>query len=240
MYSGANLASAAGSRIGERGTRQLAVAVLASLVLHALILLGLSHVKEGQRSRAAAAPLTARLAKPDPPFEQTTVEPRPASTAHAAPRIRKPVPVSAAPISSIESSSKTDEPTLAPPPVPVQPAVRVEARTETQPGPAAASGPDPGSVARYRLELMEAAARYKRYPRIARENDWEGRVELLIAFAESGAIASMSVKRSSGRAVLDEEAQAMIRSAQPHTIIPPALRGRSFALETAVNFALIK
>ena len=87
---------------------------------------------------------------------------------------------------------------------------------------------------------MEIAARYERYPRIARENEWEGRVELTVAFAESGAIASMSVKKSTGRAVLDEAAQAMIRSAQPHAVIPPALRGRAFALETAVIFRLKK
>jgi len=48
------------------------------------------------------------------------------------------------------------------------------------------SGPDPGTVARFRLELMEIARRYKRYPRIAQDNNWEGRVELRIAFAESG------------------------------------------------------
>ena len=85
---------------------------------------------------------------------------------------------------------------------------------------------------------MDIARRYKRYPRIAQDNNWEGRVELRIAFAESGALAALTVKKSSGRAVLDEQAQAMIRSAQPQATIPPALRGRAFVLEIPVDFFL--
>jgi protein TonB len=85
---------------------------------------------------------------------------------------------------------------------------------------------------------MEIARRYKRYPRIAQDNNWEGRVELRVAFAENGALASVTVKKGAGRTVLDEEAQAMIRRAQPHPSIPPALRGKAFNLEIPVDFFL--
>ena len=245
MHTGTSLASASGARIEERSYRQLAVAVLASLVLHALILLGLSYVKDDQRTRAAAPPLTARFAKPKPPPGPPVVEPPRLPPTRAMPSAKPqtqpapvavPVPAPPTPVLNIEPSKQAAEPAFVVPAAPPPPV----ARAEVQPVPAVAIGPDPASVARYRLELMEIAARYERYPRIARENDWEGRVDLLVAFAESGAIASMSVKKSTGRAVLDEEAQAMIRSAQPHTIIPPALRGRAFALETAVIFRLKK
>ena len=118
------------------------------------------------------------------------------------------------------------------------PAQASVAKSDLQAAPPAASGPDPGSVARFRLELMEIARRYKRYPRIAQENNWEGRVELRLAFSESGALASLSVKKGAGRAVLDEEAQAMIRSAQPQATVPPALRGKAFTLEIPVDFFL--
>ena len=247
MYTGTGLASARGESLEVRSYRQLVVAVLASLVLHALILLGLSYVKDGQRMRAAAVPLTARLAKPESSPEQTKVEPhspaplpapRPAGAAKAVPQTAAPVRVPAAPVSSMETSSKAEEPTPGAPIAPAQPAARSEARAEVPPGPAAASGPDPGSVARFRLELMEIARRYKRYPRIAQDNNWEGRVELRIAFSESGAISSLSVRKGTGRAVLDEQAQAMIRSAQAQASIPPALRGKAFTLDIPVDFFL--
>jgi protein TonB len=85
---------------------------------------------------------------------------------------------------------------------------------------------------------MEVARRYKRYPRIAVDNNWEGRVDLVVAFAESGSIASLTVKRGSGRLVLDEQAQSMIRSAYPQVVIPPSLRGKAFTLEIPVDFSL--
>jgi len=105
------------------------------------------------------------------------------------------------------------------------------------PAPAPA-GPDPGSVARFRLELMDAARRYKRYPRVAQDNNWEGRVELRVAFAESGAMSSLTVKKGAGRAALDDAAQAMIRSAQSQTPVPPGLRGKAFVVEIPVDFLL--
>ena len=85
---------------------------------------------------------------------------------------------------------------------------------------------------------MEFATRYKRYPRIAQDNNWEGRVELRITIGEDGAIASLILKKGSGRVVLDDEAQAMMRVAKSKVSIPPALRGRAFTLEIPVDFLL--
>ena len=247
MHTGTGLASAWEASLEDRGLRQLAMAVLASLVLHALILTLLSSFKEYAHSRAAPPPLTARLAKPKPPPEPEKVEPRPpaplpsprpASAPRAAPQVSAPVPAPAAPVLSMEPSRKAEEPAFAVPAAPAQPAVRAEVRSEPAPASFSASGPDPASVARYRMELMEIAKRYKRYPRIAQDNNWEGRVELRIAFSESGAMSLLSVKKGAGRAVLDEEAQAMIRSAQPQATIPPALRGKAFTIEIPVDFFL--
>ena len=85
---------------------------------------------------------------------------------------------------------------------------------------------------------MEIARRYKRYPRVAQDNNWEGRSELRVAFAENGTIAALTVKKGAGRAVLDEAAQSMIRSAQAQAVMPPALRGKAFTLDIAVDFLL--
>ena len=85
---------------------------------------------------------------------------------------------------------------------------------------------------------MDVARRYKKYPRIAQENNWEGRVVLRVAIGEDGALAAITVAQSAGRAVLDEEAQAMLRNAKSRTAIPPALRGKAFTIEIPVDFFL--
>jgi protein TonB len=138
---------------------------------------------------------------------------------------------------AVESPKQAD-PALVVPAAPAQPVASADAQPAPAPVSPAATGPDPGSVARFRLELMDIARRYKKYPRIARENNWQGRVELRIAFSANGSIASLSVKKGAGHAVLDEEAQAMIRNAQPQAAIPPALRGKAFTLEIPVDFFL--
>jgi periplasmic protein TonB len=237
MHGGTSLARAFSAGVEDRQLRLLWAAVLASLALHALILFLLPYFKEYRQSRAALPSLTAHLAKPVPPKpappEPQKAEPpliRPAAKPQARP-VTAPVPPTPTPVLSVEPSKQAAEPALTVPVAPAQPVARVA------PAPAA-SGPDPGTIARFRLELMEIARRYKRYPRIAQDNNWEGRVELRIAFAESGAISSMTVKKGTGRAVLDEEAQAMIRSAHPLATLPPALRGKAFTLEIPVDFSL--
>jgi protein TonB len=248
MYPGESLASAWNAAVAERQLRLLVKAVSASLVLHALLLYALPILRDAVR--APIPPLTARLAKPAPPEPpraeppaQRPVAPSPAPAAKPAPQRPAPAIVPVAPILSVEPARQSAEPAFTVPPAPPAPAAMATAqqvpvaRAEPAPGPAA-SGPDAGSIARFRLELIEIAKRYKRYPRIARDNNWEGRVNLRVAFGESGAITSQSVTKSSGRAVLDDEAKAMFRSAQPHVAIPPSLRGKAFVLEFEVEFVM--
>ena len=237
MYTGESLAGAGDAGIGTGRLRPLALALLASLALHLLVLYALPILKES--IRAPARPLAARLAKPAPepakvePQQQRPLQPspapRPAPVAKTAPRPAVPAPVAVAPVPSVEPAQQAGDP------VPVVPAAPPAPAAASAP---VASGPDPGSIARFRLELMDIARRYKRYPRIAQDNNWEGRVELRIAFAENGSISSLTVKKGAGRAVLDDAAQAMIRSAQAQAVIPPALRGKAFTLEIAVDFFL--
>jgi len=216
--------------------------VLTSLALHALLLFLLPVLREAQ-TQIAAPPLTARLAAPKPPdsaprnLEPTVPVPAPAPKARPAPVANPAPPLSSAPApaSSAEPAKPAAEPVAAPAaPAPAVPVPRIG----PQPASPAASGPDPGAVARFRLELMDIARRYKRYPRIAQDNNWEGRVELRIAIGEDGAIASLTVRKSAGRVVLDDEAQAMLRTAKSKATIPPALRGKAFTLEISVDFFL--
>jgi len=225
--------------------------VLISLVLHGLLLLALPIFKEAQRR--IPVKLTARLAKPPEPAPQKVeVQPQPPQPQ---PPLRPPAPRPAlapkaepqpapvvAPIISVAPTKQAPEPAFTVPAPPVAPAPVVQqappARTEPQASIPASGGPDAGTVAQFRLELMDLARRYKRYPRVAQDNNWEGRVELRIAIGEDGAISSLTVKKGAGRVVLDEEAQAMIRTAKSKATIPPALRGKAFVLEIPVDFSL--
>ena len=243
MQPGESLAGVVGLGIDEPRLRLLGLAVLASLVLHALILLCLSIYREAMPARIAPPPLTAHLAKPKPPPEPLRFEPLPAPVARpAAPRQPRPAPaLPRAPILSMEPQKQAAEPAFVVPPAPPQPPAPaqspVPADVQAAPG---ASGPDPASVARFRLLLLETAKRHERYPRIALDNNWEGQVGLRLLVAENGALASVTVIRSAGRAVLDEEGRSMVRSAYPEVPLPAVLRGKTFLLEVFINFKVIR
>jgi TonB family protein len=247
MHSGASLAGPAS--LDQRRLRLLWLALLGSLALHALILFLLPLIERSRAERSAPPPITAHLAKPAPlqpvPPHAEPPPPQPSPRQAARPPQlppRRPAP-STAPVSQPESvlSTAPAKPVAEPapvarPPVPPAPAAQAEA---PPPAPSeASSAPDPGNLARYRLELLTMAQRYERYPRIARDNGWIGRVGLRIAISEAGALAPITVIKSSGRTVLDDEGRSMIRSAHPQVPLPPALRGKAFSFDVYINFTL--
>ena len=227
----------------------LALAVAASLALHLGLLFVLPLLQAAQRARPAPPSLSARLVKPkppdpvpprvEPPVRQAPrpSPPRAAAIAKAAPQLAAPPAISPVPIRTVEPAQQAADPVFVVPQASTAPQGPI-ARAEPQAAVQGASGPDPGAVARYRLELMDLARRYRKYPRIAQDNNWEGRVELRIEIGADGALAALSVKKGAGRAVLDEAAQAMIRAAGSVAAVPPALRGKAFALEIPVDFLL--
>ena len=88
------------------------------------------------------------------------------------------------------------------------------------------------------MDLMRMARNYKRYPRVALDNNWEGRVVVRMAIGANGMIASISVLTSAGHEVLDKQALDMIQKAKPRVQIPAALRGREFVIEIPVIYNL--
>ena len=224
--------------------------MLISIVLHALLLLALPVLKEVQHR--APVKLTARLAALKPPEIATQrVETPPPQPVPTPPAVRSPQsaraapqPVApAAPLLSVEPTKQAAEPAFAvpaAPPVaqPATPSPSPVARPEPQAAVQSPGMQEAGTVAQFRLELMDLARRYKRYPRVAQDNNWEGRVALRIAIGEDGAISSLVVTKGSGRVVLDDEAQAMIRTAKSKATIPAALRGKAFVIEIPVDFFL--
>ena len=82
--------------------------------------------------------------------------------------------------------------------------------------------------------IYAAAKRYKKYPRVALDNSWEGKAIIHLVIGANGMISSISIKTSSGHEVLDEVALETLKKAKPLVPIPAALRGREFGID--VNF----
>lgn len=234
-------------------------AVLASIVLHAALLFGIS-VRERARPVEPAGPLVARLAeapaaapapaaaaapRPEPVKPRTAARPRPkppaakpVAKAEPAPRIEPAAePAAEAPQpNEAEAAAPAAEPAAPAAMASIDPAPAAPASVQQGEGGAPQPGADARSVAEYRLQLIGAAPRYKRYPRVARENSWEGLVALRMAFSASGQVASLSVTKTSGYDVLDRQAMEMFKSAAAAVPVPPLLRGKEFAFDLAVTY----
>lgn len=185
-----------------------------------------THEKRQARETPAAAVKPSPAAKPRPLAKPATKAPA-----------TVPQPSAALPEAEAQTSPSGAATGTAPAAAPSGPAV---ARVEPSPGPASPSAEtfDAGSLAQYRLQLISAARKYKRYPRVAMDNNWEGDVVVRMAIGANGMISALSVKSSSGYDVLDQQALEMFKRAKPLVQIPPALRGRQFSIELRAIYSL--
>jgi protein TonB len=103
--------------------------------------------------------------------------------------------------------------------------------------PPSAEPPETLSRDQYRLQLIGEARRHKRYPPLARENNWQGDVLVVVTVGANGR-ASVSVKAGSGYEVLDRQALEMFGQAARAVPVPAGLRGKSFALEVRAVYGL--
>ena len=224
-------------------------AVLASIALHAALLFGVS-VRERARPVEPAGPLVARL------IEAPATATAPAPAAAAAPRSEpvkpqavarpRPKPAAAKPVAkaqpapiiepAAEPAAEAPQPNDAAAAVAAPAAPAAPAAVPQGEGGAPQAGTDARSVAEYRLQLIGAAQKYKRYPRAARENNSEGVVALRMAFSASGRVAALNVTKTSGYNVLDQQAVEMFKSAAAAVPVPPPLRGKDFAFDLAVIY----
>jgi protein TonB len=137
------------------------------------------------------------------------------------------------------SAEKSEAATAVEPvPSPQPPSVAAESKPPTAPAPAASEASDPATLGQYRIALITAAKRYKRYPRVAIDNNWEGQTDIRMVIGADGGIASMSIRKPSGYEVLDQQALEMIRKAKPLAPIPASLRGKGFTVDIPVLFSL--
>ena len=199
--------------------RALQYALLASIALHGVLLFGLPVLWKS-------------VNPPAPPPIQGRLLEEPSAPAAARPSPQRPVriakPAPKAPDSIPEAAQSPAAPAVEAPPA--------------QPLAAAAATPAPGvadarPLGEYRRELIDAAGRFKHYPPLARENNWVGSVLVGVAIsAESSA--QLSVKKSSGHPILDQQALDMFSQAARVVAVPAVLRGKPFALEVRAIYGL--
>ena len=234
---------------------------LASAVAHAAVFSGLT----GQTTSPppAAEPLHVHLRAltavseprptvaelPRPSRSPQPAAPRP-SHKQAAPSLPSPpqpspaaqpavAPAPSSTPTSVSASAPTADAQSAPPPAPreqialARPQVPV-AVTETS------QYPDPDLVASYARNLSAGVARLKRYPAIARMRGWQGTAVINVSIGPRGELLDARIARSSGFAVLDEQALEMIREAQPLPPAPASLRGLALVVQLPVSFSLTR
>jgi len=255
------------SPVREGANRSFGLALLASVLLHALLLAALPSLRElAAQLPQVPAPLVARLTQPQakPAASAPVEEARRPPTPEKRPAPALPVAKAAPPPPSVAKAAT--QPVATPPPAPAPqaapvppaqspaasavspapapaaasalPALGSLARLEQTPVPAGPPGPDPGALDRYRLQLVTTAARFKRYPRAAIDNNWEGVVVVRMTIGTDGRIAALGIKASSGHEVLDRQALEMFRIAKPFVQLPPELDGREFELELRAIYSL--
>ena len=81
-------------------------------------------------------------------------------------------------------------------------------------------------------------SKFKKYPRIAMRRNWQGMVLVRMVMLDNGNIQSLSIEKSSGYDVLDNEAMKMIERAKPLPKPPDILAGDEVNIYVPVSFAL--
>ena len=254
-----------GIDLSDRNTRALAACIVASLALHAAVLLLFPGLREGRPAVAVASKvLSARITpksefsespeiKPEirpspptaPPPPPKMEAPRPVLTAPspapAAPRVAEPPPQPVPTPPPAQAAPPAPAPVAPPPPAApaASPAVPAQPRPAEGPAPAAqAEGVDQGTLERFRMEILAATRRYRRYPAQAMEKGWQGKVEIRLTIGANGVTQSYVIKASSGFQMLDETALDMVKKGRPLVQVPPSLRGREFVVDVPVIFDL--
>jgi periplasmic protein TonB len=102
----------------------------------------------------------------------------------------------------------------------------------------ASQAADPEDVMSYRMRLANLAGRFKEYPPLARERGLEGVVRVRVRLAPGLVHPEVSLGTSSGVALLDDAAVAMIARASRTVDLPLRLRGRAADIDLPVDYRL--
>jgi len=188
-------------------------------------------------SNNAASPATSAPATPlpqvrrlpaaaaNPPVPRPLASARPASPAQPA---TSPAAVEAKPVSGASADATAPGNGLAVATAEVAPVVSQPA---TPPG---------AALAGYRQQLSALFAQQRSYPRLAAMRGWEGEVRLRLRVARRGNLVAVEVEHSSGFAVLDQHARALL--AALGDLPPPPAVGEDGEIQVVVpiNYKLAR
>lgn len=191
------------------------------------------------RAEIAPPPEPVIVAKTEPPIEpkieitpEPKIEPRPEPPPvtevrpepQPVPRVEPPPP----PVAEVTVPPAPVAVPVPPSPPPQPVALNKEFGTAVE----------PRLLLTYGLSISNEIKRYQKYPPVAQRRGWEGTAEVLLQIAADGKVTSISLGKSSGRSVLDEEALNMVRKASPLPPAPPDLRGRELTVTVPIVFKL--
>lgn len=97
---------------------------------------------------------------------------------------------------------------------------------------------EPRMLVTYGQLISMSIKGFQKYPPPAQRRGWEGTAEVLLQIAADGKVTGMTLGKSSGHAILDEEALDMVRRASPLPQAPPDLRGRALVVSVPIVFRL--
>jgi protein TonB len=236
--------------------RPLAAAIAISIAIHAMALTLFPQLRTLQRhaelplqvdflpqvidtasapAPAAPEPTAAPKSLPVPPPERPrpkAAKPPPAVPAREAPALA----ARAAPQQELLTASPEAPPQASEFSVPAAPE-RAETSTaarEVEP----VTPADPDLLPGYGHALSQAIGKYQRYPRLAQMRGWQGTATVALKFGSGSRLLATTLHKSSGHEVLDTEALAMVRDAQPLPNPPERLRNRDFTVLVPIVFRL--
>ena len=228
--------------------RVLSACVGVSIALHVAVLFAFPSFQPNVNA-GSSKPLTATFASTLVQPEARVAGPKLLSRSRREVNLETPEPVLATSEPAAPDVTQPAEPILSPAPIPQTAGAAPPASNASRaPEALATSGQstekylaeaaDATLLEKYRLALIDAAKRYKRYPIRAMEKGWQGRVEIRLAVGSNGTIKNTFIKRSSSYQILDDQALDMVKKSTRAEPIPSALRGREFTLDIPVIFEL--
>jgi len=225
-------------------------ALAASVVIHAGAMM-LSPSTPKAFSFDAPAPLHVELAPNSAPavpeIARPVTRPAPVKPVHAkkepvraVQRARPPLQ----PAETVQNAQASDAAPVtpqepdAPPPVAAAPESAPETVSLLALAPLPRLAPSAEALSDYTRSLSNALDRYKQYPRIAELRGWEGSVTMRLRVAPSGRLIEAQVYKSSGFAVLDQQAIAMVSRAGALPVPPEGLDAEGVPVLVPVSFRL--
>jgi len=222
-------------------------ALIASLVLHAIVVFN-EFVKVNKNPLENLKIEVNLVSEPKPEPPPVIEKPKPIEPP---PVIEKPKPIEPPPV--LEPIPEKIEEPIPQDIIPKEDAVPIYEKPIQEPVQEVTPRVDLEKIEREKKQLqqrkMDAVelftnnlafhiSKFKKYPRIAMRRNWQGMVLVRMVMLDNGNIQSLSIEKSSGYEVLDNEAMKMIERAKPLPKPPDILAGDEVNIYVPVSFAL--